>query len=120
MLELLKKAPARFKRSFGYSWNALKSTFAKEESFRLETLAFAILLAVMAACPWPAWKKLAMLACYLAIPLAETLNSAIEDICNLVTRDHAELVKNAKDKGALAVLFAIILNALVLIALILA
>lgn len=119
MLDLLKKAPARFKRSFGYSWDGLKMTFIKEESFRLEALAFVILLAAMIVCPWPLWKRLTMLACYLIIPLVEILNSAIEDICNLITREHTELIKNAKDKGALAVLLAIILNSLALIALIL-
>lgn len=117
MLELLKKAPSRFKKSFGYCRDALAATFAKEESFRLETIAFAILLAVMLLCGWPWWKKLSMLAGYILIPLTEILNSAIEDVCNLITIERNPLVKNAKDKGALAVLFAIILNALLLIAL---
>lgn len=120
MFKLLRRAPARFKKSFGYTWDGLVSTFGKEESFRLETIALAILLAVMLLCPWPWWKRIAMLACYLLIPLVEVLNSAIEDVCNLITLERNPLVKDAKDKGALAVLLAIILNAGALAALILA
>ena len=104
-------------KSFGYCRDALVATFTKEESFRLETIGLAVLVLAMAAGDWPWWKCLAMLACYLLIPLAEVLNSAIEDVCNLVTRERNELVKNAKDKGALAVLGAIVINAVALLAL---
>lgn len=119
MFSLLKRAPARFMKSFGYCWDGVKSTFRKEESFRLEAIAFVILAIVMGFCPWPWWKKTAMLASYLLIPLVEILNSAIEDICDLITREQNPSIKDAKDKGALAVLFAIFLNALVLLTLIL-
>ena len=119
MLNLLKRAPARFKKSFVYSWDGLAAAFAKEESFRLETIAFVVLALILAASPWPWWKVLAMLACYLLIPLVELLNSAIEDICDMVCREHSPHVKAAKDKGSMAVLMAIIFNALVLAALLL-
>lgn len=119
MLELFKNAPARFRRSFGYAWDGLKDTFVREESFRLESAAFALLAAILPLSPWPWWKVAAMLSCYLLIPLAEALNSAIEDVCDLVTTERAPLVKNAKDKGALAVLLAIVLNAGVLVTLLL-
>lgn len=114
MIRLLLRAPARFRKSFGYSWDGLKSTFVNEESFRLETIALAVVLAALALSGWPAWKKLALIASYTLIPLVELLNTAIEDVCNLVTREHSELIKNAKDKGAMAVLLSIIFNALVL------
>ena len=46
MFNLLKRAPARFMKSFGYCWDGIKATFTKEESFRLETIAFVLLAAV--------------------------------------------------------------------------
>lgn len=119
MYELLKKAPARFRKSFGYCRDGLRAVLAKEESFRLECLGLAVLAAVLCISPWPWWKVVAMLAGYLLIPLAELFNSAIEDVCDLVTGEYAERVKNAKDKGALAVLTAIFVNALILVALLL-
>lgn len=114
MRTLLKNAPARIKRSLGYSRDALRSVFIKEESFRLECVGFVLLCIFLFAYPWPLWKKLAMAGSYMLIFFAETVNSAIEDVCNLVTMEHSPIVKDAKDKGALAVLFAIILNAFVL------
>lgn len=119
MRELLRNAPVRLVRSFFYSWDGFKAILAKEEAFRLECLAFVLLLGAMLAVPWPAWKKVAMVACYLLIPLTEAVNSAIEDVCDMATREFSPYVKAAKDKGSLAVLFAIILNALALVALIL-
>ena len=119
MLDLLKRAPARFKKSFGYTWDAVLAMTAKEESFRLEIIAFVLLAAILLASPWPWWKVVALISCYLLIPLTETLNSAIEDVCDLITREKNETIKNAKDKGALAVLLAIIVNAGVLVALLL-
>lgn len=107
-------APGRIIRSFGYSWDALKTTFRKEESFRLECLAFAIMLACLALSPWPLWKCLALAGTFQLVLLAEIVNSAIEDICDGITREKAPFVKDAKDKGALAVLMAILVNALVL------
>ena len=120
MFRLLKRAPGRFAKSFGYTWDGLKATFRKEESLRLATVAFFAMGAMMLACQWPAWKKLALVTLFLLIPLAEIFNSAIEDICDLVTKEHSLLVKSAKEKGALAVLLAIIMNALALIVLIIA
>lgn len=119
MRELLRKTPARLRASLGYCRDGLVAVFRKEESFRLETLGLAILLPALLLSSWPAWKITAMLACYLLIPLAELFNSAIEDVCDLITREHSPEVKAAKDKGALAVLFAIVVNALALATLLL-
>lgn len=119
MLDWFRESVARCLRSLGYCRDALASMYRGEPSFRLELLAGAVLAAVLVLCPWPVWKKLAMFAVFLLIPLAEVLNTAVEDLCNLVTRDHHPLVKCAKDKGALAVLLAILVNALALLALLL-
>lgn len=117
MLRLLLRAPKRFLNSFLYVWSGLKSIW-REDSFKLEVLAFFVLSIVLALSPWPTWKILIMIATYLLIPLVELLNTAIEDVCNHITTDYSVNIKNAKDKGAAAVLFAIIINALVLLALI--
>lgn len=120
MKKLLMNAPGRIGRSFGYCRDGLKAIFRKEESFRLESLAFAVMLPCLALSAWPLWKCLALTGCFLLIPLAEIFNSAIEDICDGITLEYAPFVKNAKDKGALAVLTAILVNALVLAALLVA
>ena len=115
----LKNFPGRVVRALGFSGQGLKGAFLKEEAFRLEVLGLGLLGAVLAACPWPLWKKAALLAAYLLIPLAELLNSALEDLCDLVSPDYHPLAGQAKDKGSAAVLVAISVNILVLLALIL-
>ena len=113
----LKNIPGRVVRATGFSVRGLKGAFLREEPFRLEVLGLVVLAAVLAACPWPLWKKAALTAAYLLIPLAELFNSALEDLCNLVSPDYHPLVGQAKDKGSAAVLLAIAVNVLVLLAL---
>ena len=114
VIALLRKAPKRFRKSFGYSWNGLKATFQKEESFRLECIGFAVTLAALCLSSWPLWKHLVLIGSYFLILLVEVVNSAIEDICDGITRDYSLFIMNAKDKGALAVLMAIVINAFTL------
>jgi diacylglycerol kinase (ATP) len=90
----------------------------KEESIRLEALALVILVITLAFVPWPLWKKVTLAAVYLIIPLTELINSAIEDVCDLVSSDYHPKVKAAKDKGSAAVLVAIVIGIVALVALI--
>jgi diacylglycerol kinase (ATP) len=102
----------------GYSLSGLGLAFEKEESLKLETISLIILVIVLFFVPWPMWKKVALVGTYLLIPLTELVNSAIEDICDLITSDFHPNVKAAKDKGSAAVLVAIVLAILSLVALI--
>jgi len=117
--QTIKNIPRRAVRAFGYSWDGLKSAAVKEEAFRLETMALVFLVVVLFLVPWPAWKKWALVAVYLLIPLTELLNSAIEDLSDLISKDFNPLIKSAKDKGSAAVLAAIFVSLAALIALIL-
>ncbi|MDR1043721.1 MAG: diacylglycerol kinase [Candidatus Adiutrix sp.] len=114
LLKTIKNIPGRVVRAFAYSWGGFKSALIREESFRLEAMGLAILLAALLPAPWPVWKKLALTAAYLLIPLAELFNSALEDLCDLVSPDDNLYVKSAKDKGSAAVLLAIIIASLTL------
>lgn len=119
MIQTIKNIPRRVVRAFGYSFDGLKNAFVKEESIRLEAMGLVLLAVILAFAPWPMWKKAALTATYLLIPLAELLNSALEDLCDLVSPDFHPLIKSAKDKGSAAVLLAIIINILALAAFIL-
>ena len=119
MIKTIRNIPRRVIKASSYSWDGLKSAFVKEEAFRLESLALIILVIILIFVPWPLWKKAALTAIYILIPLAELFNSAIEDLCDLVSPEFNPLVKSAKDKGSAAVLLAIIISLLALTALIL-
>jgi diacylglycerol kinase (ATP) len=103
----------------GYSLDGLSSSFKKEESIRLETLALVILIVILLIVDWPAWKKFALIGTYLLVPLTELLNSAIEDVCDLISQKFEPKIKSAKDKGSAAVLVVLIANIIALVALIL-
>ncbi|MDR1040269.1 MAG: diacylglycerol kinase [Deltaproteobacteria bacterium] len=118
MLKALKNIPKRCKNAMYYSLCGLGSAFRKEEAVKLETLALVLLVAILFIVPWPAWKKVALVAAYLLVPFTELLNSAIEDVCDLVSPEYNEKVKTAKDKGSAAVLVAIIFDFVVLAALV--
>ena len=117
LLSALKNLPVRAVRAFGFSARGLKAAFVGEESFRLEIMGLALLAVTLAATPWPLWKKALLAAAYLLIPLAELLNSALEDLCDLVSPDYHPLVAQAKDKGSAAVLAAMAVAVLALLAL---
>lgn len=119
ILSTLKNIPARAVRAFGYSWAGLKNAFVKEEAFRLEALGLVLLGLVLPFVPWPLWKKCALLAVFFLIPLTELLNTAVEDVCDLVSPGYNDFIKNAKDKGSAAVLLALVINVLALAGLIL-
>lgn len=117
LMRTIKNIPGRVLRAFGYSRDGLKGAFVKEESFRLEVMGLLILVVTLLLVPWPGWKKAALLAVYFLIPLTELVNSALEDLCDLVSPDFHPLVKAAKDKGSAAVLMALIFTLLTLAAL---
>ena len=119
ILSTLKNIPTRAVRAFGYSWAGMKNAFIKEEAFRLEVLGLLLLLLILPFAPWPLWKKFAILAVFFLIPLTELLNTAVEDLGDLVSPGYNDYVKSAKDKGSAAVLLAMVINALALVGLIL-
>jgi diacylglycerol kinase (ATP) len=119
ILSTLKHIPIRAIRAFSYSLAGMRSAFIREEAFRLEVLSLILLGLALPFVPWPLWKKFALLAVFFLIPLAEMLNTAVEDLSDLVSPEYNDYIKNAKDKGSAAVLLAIAINVLVLLALIL-
>jgi diacylglycerol kinase (ATP) len=54
--------------------------------------------------------KLTLIITYFLILIVELINSAIENVVDLNTTSFHPLAKNAKDIGATAVLFSIILH----------
>jgi diacylglycerol kinase (ATP) len=118
MLKALMNIPRRARNAMYYSLCGLASSFRKEEAVKLEAIALVLLVAVLCLVHWPLWKKLALTATYLLIPFSEMLNSAVEDVCDLVSPEYNEKVKTAKDKGSAAVLLAMLVNFIALAALI--
>lgn len=90
-----------------YALNGLVEVTKNEKSFRLQILLFVVGMAVAWSLPIEFVYK-AILAVSLFVPLiAEIINSAIERTVDLVTFDHHELAKRAKDAGAALVFLSL-------------
>ncbi|OHD95298.1 diacylglycerol kinase [Sulfuricurvum sp. RIFOXYD12_FULL_44_77] len=96
-----------------YALNGLVEITKNEKSFRLQIVLF--VAGIIVACSLPIdFVSKAILAVSLFIPLvAEVINSAIERAVDLVTFEHHELAKRAKDAGAALVFLSLSMLAVI-------
>lgn len=90
-----------------YALEGLKEVSQNEKSFRLQILLF--IAGMITAWVLPiSFVQSSILAVSLFIPLmAEMINSSVERTVDLVTFDHHELAKRAKDAGAALVFLSL-------------
>ncbi|WP_310440219.1 diacylglycerol kinase [Sulfuricurvum sp.] len=90
-----------------YALNGLLEVTKNEKSFRLQIILFVIGMIIAWSLPIGFISK-AILSVSLFIPLiAEVINSAVERTVDLVTYEHHELAKRAKDAGAALVFLSL-------------
>lgn len=90
-----------------YALEGLLEVTQNEKSFRLQIVLFVVGMIVAWNLPI-AFVYKSILAVSLFIPLiAEIINSAVERTVDLVTFDHHELAKRAKDAGAALVFLSL-------------
>lgn len=96
-----------------YALNGLIEVTKNEKSFRLQILLF--VTGMISAWVLPiTFTHSAILAVSLFIPLmAEMINSSVERTVDLVTFDHHELAKRAKDAGAALVFLSLAMLAFI-------
>jgi len=96
-----------------YALNGIVEVTQNEPSFRLQILLFVV--GMIAAWTLPiSFVQSSILAVSLFIPvIAEIINSSIERTVDLVTFDHHELAKRAKDAGAALVFIALAMLAFI-------
>lgn len=99
-------------KNASYAWDGLVHAIKTETSFKIELAIAVIFLPVVYFLPFELIYKLVLIVTYFIIMIAELLNSAVENTVDLVTVEHHPLAKTAKDIGATAVLFAVILHLL--------
>ena len=87
-----------------------------EASFRQELIALAVALPVAAFVSTSLAMFLVLAGVVVLMLIVELLNTAIEAVCNGLSRDYMEEIRIAKDCGSAAVLFSVILAASVWLA----
>jgi len=95
-----------------YAVDGLKHAVKSETSFKLELLIALIVFPLIYFMPFEFMFKLVLLVTYFLIMIAELLNSAVENVVDLVTKEIHPLAKSAKDVAATAVLFSVVLHIL--------
>ncbi len=99
-------------KNASYAIDGLIHAIKTETSFKIEVVIAIVLLPIIYLLPFELIYKLILLVTYFMIMIAELLNSAVENVVDLVTTDIHPLAKASKDIGATAVLFSVILHIL--------
>lgn len=92
----------------GYSWQGFKSCWINEEAFRQETLLAVVLIPLAIFLDLSQIQTILLIASVLLLIIVEILNSAIEAVVDLVTKEKHELAGRAKDMASAAVMLAVI------------
>lgn len=93
-----------------YALDGFVHAIKTESSFRLELLCAVFIIAGIFYIDVSITNKLILLVTGILVLIIELVNSAIENTVDLVTKEHHNLAKNAKDIGSTAVMFSIILH----------
>ena len=94
-----------------YSFDGLKRAWQGEQAFRFEVLLVPIIvIALFVIKPGAGWCA-ALMAGWLLVMALELLNSAVEEICDLVSPDYNIHVKYSKDMASAAIFVALCINA---------
>lgn len=90
-----------------YALAGLIHVLKTENSFRLELFCAIFIIAGIVYIDVSLTMKLILLISGILVLIVELINSAIENVVDLVTKEKHPLAKNAKDIGSTAVMFSI-------------
>jgi diacylglycerol kinase (ATP) len=95
-----------------YAIEGLIHALKTESSFKLELMAGVIIIPLIFILDFVLIEKVALLMTAILVLIVELINSALENVVDLVTKEIHPLAKSAKDIGSTAVMFAIGLHLL--------
>lgn len=96
-----------FFKNTSYAITGLKDLIKTETSFKIELIITIILLPVIIFVDATLTNKALMFISLMGMILAETINSAIERVVDLVTLEHHHMAGRAKDVGSAIVFLSI-------------
>ena len=95
-------------KPFGYAWHGIQYCFITQLNFRIHLLALLIVTIVGSIVKLSAIEWLFIIGCSMLVLALEMVNTAIEYLCDTITRDIHPAIKTIKDIAAAAVLIAVI------------
>jgi diacylglycerol kinase (ATP) len=96
-----------FFKNTSYALNGLKDMIASEKSFKIELVFVIILLPVIFFLDIETTQKLLLFITLIGVLIAESINSAIERVVDLVTKEYHPMAGRAKDVGSSVVFLSI-------------
>ena len=96
-----------FFKNSSYALKGLLDLIKTETSFKIELIITIILLPVIIFIDVTLTNKALMFITLMGMLLAETINSAIERVVDLVTQEHHQMAGRAKDMGSAIVFLSI-------------
>jgi diacylglycerol kinase (ATP) len=93
-----------------YALDGLVHALKTESSFKVELFAGIFIFFAIYIIDVELSYKLILIATAFLVLIVELLNSAVENVVDLVTKEIHPLAKSAKDIGATAVMFSIVLH----------
>jgi diacylglycerol kinase len=100
-------------RSFRYAWKGIVHAFRVTPNFRIHLVMAAAVIGLMLWLPSPALHQAVLLLCIGLVMAAETMNTAVEELVDLLHPQRDARAGRIKDLAAGAVLLAAIFAALV-------
>ena len=99
--------------SFSYAINGIKILYKEEHNIRIHLLAAIIAIGLGFIFEISTMEWIAISFSIGLVIILETINSAIENLCDFISPDKHELIKKVKDLSAAAVLFGAITAAVI-------
>ncbi len=96
-----------FFKNTTYALQGIRDIIANETSFKIELIITLILFPIIFLINVELAYKLLMFMSLMGMLIAETINSAIERVTDLVTLEHHEMAGRAKDAGSAIVFLSI-------------
>jgi len=96
-----------FFKNTTYALNGLKDIIQNESSFKIELILACILIPILLLVDISLTEKLFMFISLMGVLIAEAINSSIERVVDLVTLEHHNMAKRAKDVGSTVVFLSI-------------
>ncbi len=93
-----------------YAIEGLIHAIKHETSFKIELAIAIIFFPLIYFINFELIYKLVLIITFVLILIVELINSSIENVVDLITKEIHPLAKSAKDIGATAVLFAVVLH----------
>lgn len=98
------------KNAFVYAFSGLWQAFKKEAHVKIHVLAALFVISAGFYFKLSKWEWICIFGCIALVMAFELINTAVENLCDLVTKEHHPGIKYIKDISAAAVLLVCVFS----------